>query len=344
MSGQPVGTITLEVTYRCHRRCAFCYVPALATPDATSAQELPARELARLAAAVVRATGCKHVQLSGGEPLLRADLLPLIDGLAKAGARTSIITDGAHLDASLASSLAERQVAAVQPTLLSGSAELHDSLRGPGAFREATRAIATAAAAGLKVSVCMVVTRLNYQEAERVAELCFALGARGLALSRFCPAGRAAAAAGALMPDAAQVRAAAQAAASACRSLGLPLAAAVTIPRCVWSDPDRPPIRVGVCSLVGPKSTVTIGPDGAVRSCSLSTKTVGSLASEPWETLCRRLWDGELGALRASTPEPCRDCPQLARCLGGCRLSALAMFADASRPDPLAPVACAGDV
>lgn len=336
-----LGTITLELTHRCHRHCAFCYVPDLAGQHAQHHDELAASELTRALAPLIRASGCSNLQLSGGEPLLRADLLDVIDGLRGAGARVSIITDGAHLDASLARALADRGVGPIQPTLLSGDPAVHDSLRGKGAFHSATHAIATAAAAGLEVIACMVITRRNHQEAARVAELAFALGARGLALSRFTPAGAAAAAFSTLMPTAGQVRAACESAASACRRLGFALASAVTIPPCVWSDPSHPPLRVGVCSLVGPRSTITIGPDGSVRSCSLSTDSVGNVLAEPWSVLEVRLWDSCLAPLRDNPPAACAGCPHLSRCLGGCRLSALAVFGDLEHADPLAPVSAA---
>jgi radical SAM protein with 4Fe4S-binding SPASM domain len=335
MALPPVRTITWELTHRCHRRCAFCYVKEPA------AQEGQAGLMAAAVAGLVRATGCAQVQLSGGEPLLHPELLRVIDVLRDAGAQVSMITDGAHLTTGLARELASRKVGPLQPTLLSGEPGLHDTLRGNGAFQDATRAIATAAAAGIDVVACMVITRANWAEAARVAELAFALGARAMALSRLCPAAGARAAYDTLMPDALQVRGAAQSAARICRRLGFPLSAAVTIPRCVWDDASRPPLRVGVCSLVGPRSSVTVGPDGSIRSCSLSTRIWGNVLAEPWEGIARRLWENELAPLREAIPERCRDCPWWQRCLGGCRLSALAVFGDGSRPDPLAP--CAHD-
>ncbi|MBW2458205.1 MAG: radical SAM protein [Deltaproteobacteria bacterium] len=334
----PVGTITLELTRRCHRRCAFCYVPSLQSPEAPAPEELPAAALVGLARELMGATGCQNVQLSGGEPLLRPDLLALIEGLRNDGASVSIITDGAQLDEPLARDLAALGVGSVQPTLLSGDALIHNSLRGAGAFRAATSAIAAGAAADLEVIVCMVITRRNWDEAGRVAELAFALGARGLALSRFCPAGAAGRAYTTLMPTAEHVRTAAQAAARTCRALALPLATAVTIPPCVWERPDHPPLRVGLCSLVGPRCTVTVGPDGGVRSCSLSTDEVGNLQHEPWEVLAQRLWDQYLEPARTITPERCRSCHLWKRCYGGCRLSAQTIFGGFDHPDPLAPV------
>jgi len=270
--------------------------------------------------------------------LLRTDLLEVVNAVRQRVPKVSIITDGAHLDAPLATKLSDLGVHMVQLTLLAGGADVHDSLRGAGSFADATRAIATAAAAGLKVSASMVVTRQNYREASKVAELCFALGAQGMALSRFCSVPANHPAFERLMPSAGQVRYAAEAAAEMCESLGLPLAAALTIPRCVWGRPEHPPLRVGVCALVGSGGTLTLSPTGAVRSCSLSTRTHGTLGDEPWPTIAERLWVEELEPLRRSLPVVCEDCTFARQCLGGCRLSTRPHAAHWSAIDPLAPV------
>ncbi len=332
----PIGNITLEVTHRCHRRCTFCYLPGLAHRDARTCVELTAEQIIHAALTVIDASGCKRIQLSGGEPLLRPDLATIAVALAAHGADLSVLTDGAQLDESRAKELVASGVRAIQPTLLAARPDVHDELRGTGAFRDVTRAIAAAAASGLEVSVCMVVTRRNFDQAADVAALAFALGARGLALSRYCPAGAASTASARLMPDALHVRQAAEAAARVCRDIGLPLAAAVTVPSCVWSDPEHPPLKTGVCSLAGPKATVTIGPEGSIRSCSLSTRSVGNILSDAWETCWQRLWEQQLEPVRASCPPSCAGCAWLSRCLGGCRMSALAASGSLAGPDPLA--------
>jgi len=333
----PIGTITVELTHRCHRRCSFCYVSRSPDEHPLLGEELPAAELARRVGRLVEETGCRRVQLSGGEPLLRQDLLTFIDEIGRYGASVSIITDGAHLDETLVSELASRKVGPLQPTLLAGSAEGHDALRGEGGFRDATRALARGTAAGIRMITSMVVTRRNWTEAAAVAELSYALGVRTLALSRFCPLGGASKAAKELMPTPDQVRAAAEAAAPICRVLGMRLATVITIPACVWSDASKPPLMTGVCSLMGPKTTVTVGPEGSLKSCSMSQRPVGILGETPWPELADRLWEQELKPCRETVPDGCRDCPVYPTCLGGCRLSALAMGGSFTALDPLAP-------
>ena len=333
INGIPVGAITVEVTRRCVRSCAFCY--AAREGEEGRSEELPARELVRLVGMLVEETGCRNVQISGGEPLLREDIVEIAGGLRGCGARPSMLTDAGMLDAGLARGLRKAGVSRIQPTLLSGSRRIHDALRGEGAFAQTTRAIAEAVSAGLHVTVSMVVTRKNWKEAGKVAELGFALGAQAMAFARFCPVGGASRARDALMPDAQEVRQAAEEAAGACFRLGMKVSAAVTVPACVWRDPTKPPLRTGVCSLVGPKTTVTNGPDGTIRSCSLSTKVVGDLTREPFKGIAARLWEKELGPLRQARPAPCAACRLFSRCLGGCRLAGMACGHGLDHPDPL---------
>jgi radical SAM protein with 4Fe4S-binding SPASM domain len=332
----PLGVLQLEVTRACPRRCAFCYVRPDAPDLPGGGGPLPAATLADHALTVARAEGVRRVQLSGGEPLQHPELLPLIDALREGGLSVSLLTDGQGLDAERARALAARGVSPLQPTLLSGSAPVHDGLRGPGAFADATRAIAEAAAVGMEVSVSFVITAANWAEATGAAELAFALGARTFALSRFCPVGTAASRElrRRLLPRATQVRHATEAAAAACRELGLAVAAAITVPRCVWSDPARPPVPTGVCSLMGDRATVTLGPDGSVRSCALSHAPVGRLGDAPWPVLAQRLWERELRPLRDRLPRACQACAHLPACRGGCRLAGQAVGPDGL--DPLA--------
>jgi pyrroloquinoline quinone biosynthesis protein E len=328
-----VGVLTLEVTHRCRRRCAFCYVAGLRRADAPALDELPAAELVRIAASLARATGCQQVQLSGGEPLLRTDLLDLVAGLRGHGLGVSILTDAGTLDAERARALAALGVGRVQPTLLAGSAAVHDALRGAGAFQETTRGLAVAAAAGLPVTVSFVITAANHAAVTEAGALAFALGARVLGLARLCPAGAAASARARLLPTPADVRRAFERAADLGARLGLKVASVVAVPRCVFADPARPPVPLGPCSLVGPATTLTLGPDGTVRSCSMSTTGLGDARREPPEVILARLASVELAPHRAAVAGLCLGCPERDRCLGGCRLSAVA--AGTGR-DPLA--------
>ena len=89
----------------------------------------------------------------------------------------------------------------------------------------------------------------------------------------------------------------------------------MTIPARVFDNPDLPVLRTGVCSLVGPGGTVTMGPDGSIRSCCLSGGSASNVLEDPWDEIARRLESGHFQPMRA-VPSACASCAQSARCLG----------------------------
>jgi len=80
---------TLLLSTKCNFRCEFCHF-------ADHDLELP-WAAAREGATRLLATGCREFHLSGGEPTHYAHLLPLVDLLAAAGARSVLETNGLRL-------------------------------------------------------------------------------------------------------------------------------------------------------------------------------------------------------------------------------------------------------
>jgi radical SAM protein with 4Fe4S-binding SPASM domain len=101
---------------------------------------------------------------SGGEPLLRPDLLDLIACAKEEGLLNSVATNGAFLTPDLASRLREHEVANILISVDSVEPEIHDALRGAGSHAQALQAIEHCKKAGLLVLVETVATRHNWQE------------------------------------------------------------------------------------------------------------------------------------------------------------------------------------
>lgn len=77
--GRTIDYLRLSVTERCQLRCVYC-MPEGPCGTRDDAALCSLDELTELAAACV-ALGVKKIRLTGGEPLLRAELLPLIERL-----------------------------------------------------------------------------------------------------------------------------------------------------------------------------------------------------------------------------------------------------------------------
>lgn len=175
-------TLYLHLTDRCNLRCAHCYYPS---GDRHRELALPALE--RWIDEAV-ALGGSSLILSGGEPLLHPALHRV---LRHAGDRLPVrlLTNGTLLDGSWAGILAGMNTQ-VQISLDGPRAEIHDAVRGAGAFEKALRAVDRLQAAGLgeHLSLSTTILRGNLPELEGIIALADRLG---VPLVRFLPLRRA---------------------------------------------------------------------------------------------------------------------------------------------------------
>ncbi len=120
--------------------------------------------------------GLQHVKITGGEPLLRTDLIDIIRGIRKVGLSVSLETNGFLIDEMLADAIADQNVE-VSISLDGGSVDVHDSLRGlPGSFERATRALKLLSERGCPPKVIMSVSRKNIEQVEKTMEVAVANG------------------------------------------------------------------------------------------------------------------------------------------------------------------------
>jgi cyclic pyranopterin phosphate synthase len=81
--------LRISLTDRCNLRCTYC-MPAEGLPFQPPALLLQADEIARLASIAVRELGVRQVRFTGGEPLLRKDLVDIIGAVAALEPRPEI--------------------------------------------------------------------------------------------------------------------------------------------------------------------------------------------------------------------------------------------------------------
>ena len=165
---------TLLVTYRCNLRCRVCDLPQRALRRRSQGD----RELDQGALEGVlrdmKAIGTLGVGVSGGEPMLREDVLPLLAYGRRLGLHMHLNTDGFRV-AERAADLVRTGVESVNISLDGASAETHDRARGrPGAFSDAVAAIAALARerrspSSLRVTAVTVLTSANIDSVEQVA-------------------------------------------------------------------------------------------------------------------------------------------------------------------------------
>lgn len=170
-------TLHISVTTDCNLRCVHCAVIG------SKGGCLDQQEVKRIINEFV-ALGGTDVVISGGEPLVRPDALELLRHGA-AQARTRLLTNATLISQRQAKELADLGME-IQISLDGADAQVHDAVRGPGAFARAMRGIELLLerGAGNRLCLCMTLMRSNMLQVPDVIGLAERLG---IGAVRFLP-------------------------------------------------------------------------------------------------------------------------------------------------------------
>lgn len=179
--------VSYAVTRACNLKCSHCHANAKENmPNELTLEEATQtiNEMGTL--------GTEVIIFSGGEPLLREDLiLNLTEYCNDLGIITAILTNGVLLDHKKAWKLKEAGMMAVGIPLDFATPELHDTFRNmPGAFESAINAIEVCLKVDLKVVVTTMVLKSNIDEIPKLINLLANLGVEQVVLYDFIPVGR----------------------------------------------------------------------------------------------------------------------------------------------------------
>lgn len=159
--------VVWNVTRRCNLKCVHCYAHA---KDEEFAGELTTAEGKGVLDDLAQ-FGSPVVLFSGGEPLVRPDLIELADYAVQKGMRAVISTNGTLITPRVASELKKVGLSYVGISL-DGLDEVNDRFRGvKGAFRKAMDGILACQDAGIKVGLRFTMNRLNAGEIPGIFDL-----------------------------------------------------------------------------------------------------------------------------------------------------------------------------
>jgi radical SAM protein with 4Fe4S-binding SPASM domain len=185
VSGAPFQVVW-DVTYACNLRCKHCYANAgQARPDELTDEE--AMDLVDRLAKM----GVTSLAFSGGEPMVRPNILQLARRAADHGMYISMATNGTLITREKAKELKESGVEFLQISLDGATPETHDSLRGiPGAYERTMKGIKNAVEEGFFVNIATVATKCNLNEIPDIIDLSDSLGVNWFMAFNFVPTGR----------------------------------------------------------------------------------------------------------------------------------------------------------
>lgn len=165
MDKKPV--VVWNVTRACNLKCVHCYAHAT---DRKHEKELTKEEGFSLLNDLAD-FGVPVVLFSGGEPLVRQDLLELARHAVGHGMRSVISTNGTLMTREKAKELKEVGLSYVGVSL-DGLEEVNDRFRGKkGAFRNAITGIKNCQEAGIKVGLRFTLNRMNVKEVPFIFDL-----------------------------------------------------------------------------------------------------------------------------------------------------------------------------
>lgn len=345
----PRPVVVWAVTRACNLKCVHCYAGAdsTAAPDELTTDE-GKRLLDDLAAYSVPA-----VLFSGGEPLVRPDLLQLIAHARSLSLPSTLSTNGLLIDEAMADRLAVSGLRYVGISI-DGRQAQHDKLRGqPGAFCGTMAAVDRCKKRGMRVGLRFTVHALNAGELDAVFDLALQHNVDRLCIYHLAYAGR-----GKSMQRVDLTRAKTRAVvnriferttqiADAGRSLevltvGNHADGAYALMHLEEHDPQRLEwARRRLAGTGGNQSgsfIASIDPSGKVHYDQFSWHyTCGDVRQQPFSQIWGRPTDPRLLQLRnrvATLPARCQDCRYLNVCNGNLRTRAEAATGDWMGADP----------
>jgi radical SAM protein with 4Fe4S-binding SPASM domain len=175
-------------TNRCNLACRHCYQdsrPKTAADELSLAQKLDLVD--QMGAAYM-----PMLAISGGEPTLSGDLLPVLRSARRFGMHLTVATNGTTMTRKLAAELAEAGLRYVEISLDSVRPERHDAFRGSsGLWRRTVEGMRNVLATPpLRLGIAMCVHQGNVAEVREMIAFARDIGAGCFAHFNFIPVGR----------------------------------------------------------------------------------------------------------------------------------------------------------
>ena len=179
--------VSWNTTNACNMYCQHCYRDA----GVKAAEELSTDEAKKLLDGIAK-TGFKIMIFSGGEPLMRPDILELVEYAARLNLIPVFGTNGTLITADMAQKLKAAGAKGMGISLDSLDKAKHDKFRSfAGAWDGAVSGMENCRAAGLPFQIHTTVMEWNRHEIENITDFAVKIGAKAHHFFFLVPTGRA---------------------------------------------------------------------------------------------------------------------------------------------------------
>jgi radical SAM protein with 4Fe4S-binding SPASM domain len=176
----------IAVTYRCNLGCEFCYVGDKEYP------ELNTSDLKKIIFKIYNEARVPSVSFTGGEPLLRKDIVSIVEYAHRIGLWTNLITNGALLNEGLVKELKGAGLQSAQVSLEGPDPDIHDKITSvEGSFCKTIDGIKYLLKHNIPVHTNTTVSRHNIEHLQEMVLLAKSLGLNRLSMNLLIPCGTA---------------------------------------------------------------------------------------------------------------------------------------------------------
>ena len=172
--------VALNLTKRCNLNCNHCYLDAT-TKMGGGHDELTTEECFRLIDQIAQVNAGSLLVITGGEPLVRPDILEIARHAVEQRFMVVFGTNGMLIDDEMAKAMVDIGVMGVGISIDSLDSATHNAFRGlPGAWEGAMAGIEACKRNGLQFQVHFSAQPMNYKELPAVIDWSHDLGAKVL--------------------------------------------------------------------------------------------------------------------------------------------------------------------
>lgn len=186
-------TFQWHITEQCNLHCSHCYQDFTADEPAREALHHVLEQIRSFLSFqenVLKRPVFGRIVLTGGEPFLRDDFIPLLEKINKTGSKISfaVLTNGTCLDALTAGMLSGLKPAFVQVSL-EGPRSLNDEIRGAGSFDQAVSGMRRLVKENIRTLISFTAHKRNYMYFQDVVETGCRIGVQKIWADRLVPLG-----------------------------------------------------------------------------------------------------------------------------------------------------------
>jgi pyrroloquinoline quinone biosynthesis protein E len=320
--------LVAELTHRCPLHCVYCSNPVELV---SRSQELSAGEWTRVFREAAE-TGVLQLDLTGGEPLARPDLIELVKAARTAGLYINLITSGLPLDEARLDSLLAAGLDHLQLSFQGARPEIAAEISGTQAHEHKLRLLEWLKSRRAAVTLNFVIHRTNLFQLPEMLALAESSSATRVEFAHVQYYGWAFSNRDKLLPTREQVFESVEFLKQAQERLRGKLRIEYVVPDYYAKFPKP-------CMGGWGRKLMLVTPRGEALPCHAAAVIPGLRFANVKEKSLREIWESSDAFQKFRGEdwmrEPCKSCDRRAQDFGGCRCQAMLLAGDPTATDPV---------